>query len=109
MPAYLSEVTLTASTENFYWASRLIAALADPHFGACIQPVERYQDAVAVRGRQLVREYDAKMLESGDFSLCAEANEKLAAMAKEQTDDALGKLLQIVSEKMKNGYDRADN
>ena len=108
-PAYLSDVTLTVSTENFYWASRLLAALADAHFGACIQPVERYQDAVAVRGRQLVREYDAKMLESGDFSLCAEANEKLAAMAKEQTDDALGKLLQIVSEKMKNGYDRADN
>ena len=108
-PAYLSDVTLTVSTENFYWASRLLAALADAHFGACIQPVERYQDAVAVRGRQLVREYDAKMLESGDFSLCAEANEKLAAMAKEQTADALGKLLQIVSEKMKNGYDRADN
>ena len=109
MPAYLSGVTLEVSTENFYWCSRLIAALADPHFGACVQPVERYQDAVAVKGRQLVREYDAKMRESGDFSLCAEANEKLAAMAKEQTADALGKLLQIVSEKMKNGYDRADN
>ena len=109
MPAYLSDVTLTVSTENFYWASRLLAALADAHFGACIQPVERYQDAVAVRGRQLVREYDAKMLESGDFSLCAEANEKLAAMAKEQTDEALGKLLAVASEKMKNGYDRADN
>ena len=109
MPAYLSDVTLTASTENFYWASRLLGALADPHFGACIQSVERYQNAVAVKGRQLVRAYDAKMLESGDYALCAEANEKLAAMAKEQTDDALGKVLAVASEKMKNGYDRADN
>ncbi len=109
MPAYLSGVTLNVSTEDFYWGSRLLAALADPHFGACAQHIERYQYAVAVKGRQLVREYDARMLESGDFSLCREANEKLAAMAKEQTTAALGKVLGAASEKMKNGYDRADN
>ena len=109
MPAYLSGVTLNVSTEDFYWGSRLLAALTDPHFGACAQHIERYQYAVAVKGRQLVREYDARMLESGDFSLCREANEKLAAMAKEQTTAALGKVLGTASEKMKNGYDRADN
>ena len=109
MPAYLSGVTLEVSTENFYWGSRLIGALADPHFGSCVQLIERYQYAVAVKGRQLLREYDAKMLAGGDFSLCAEANERLAAMAKEQTTAALGKVLAVASEKMKNGYDRADN
>ncbi len=109
MPAYLREVTLDVSTENLYWSSRLLGALADHDFAACAQHIERYQNAVAVKGRQLLREYDAKMLASGDWSLASEANEKLAAMAKEQTDYALGKVLQVSSEHMKNGYNRADN
>ena len=109
MPAYLSDVTLDTSTENFYWDSRLIGALADAHYAACIQPVERYQAAVATEGRRLLVEYDRRMLESGDFSLAAEANGKLCAMAKEQTTAALNKVLFEASVKMKNGYDRADN
>ena len=109
MPAYLSKVTLDTSTENFYWSSRLIGALADPHYAACIQLIERYHIAMAVKGRQLVKEYDAKMAESGDWSLAEKANEALAAMAKEQTTDALNKVLYEASVQMKNGYNRADN
>ncbi len=109
MPAYLSDVTLETSTENFYWGSRLIGALADPHYGNCIQQVERYQNAVAVKGRQLVREYDRKIAETGDAALAEEANEKLADMAREQTTQALGKVLHEASVRMKNGYNRADN
>ena len=109
MPKYLSEVTTDVSTENFYWASRLIGALAAPHYGACIQQVERYQDAVMTKGRQLVLEYDRRMLDSGDFALAAEANGKLCEMAKEQSTDTLNKLLLEASTRMKNGYNRADN
>ena len=109
MPAYLSDVTLDTSTENFYWGSRLIAALADHNYASCAQPVERYQNAVATKGRRLVLEYDRRMAETGDFSLAAEANEKLCAMAKEQTIAALNKVLLDASEHMKNGYNRADN
>ena len=109
MPKYLSDVTLDTSTENFYWGSRLIGALADQHYAACIQMIERYQNAVAVKGRQLIREYDQKIGESGDFSLTAQANEKLCAMAKEQTIDTLNKVLLEASTRMKNGYNRADN
>ncbi len=109
LPSYLSGVTTDVSTENFYWSSRLIGALADHEFPACVQDIERYQSAVMTEGRRLLREYDQKMTESGDFSLVAEANEKLCAMAKEKTTEALGKVLQTVSERMKNGYNRADN
>ena len=109
MPAYVSEVTLDASTENFYWASRLIGALADHNYAACIQNIERYQNAVFVRGRRLLVEYDRKMIESGDFSLTAEANEELCRMARELTTDTLGKVLAEASQHMKNGYNRADN
>ncbi len=109
LPKYLTDVTLDVSTENFYWASRLIGALADPHYGAVIQMIERYQNAVMTKGRRLVLEYDRRMRESGDFSLTAEANEKLAAMAKEESTAALGKILREASVRMKNGYNRADN
>ncbi|MBE7003853.1 MAG: C69 family dipeptidase [Ruminococcaceae bacterium] len=109
MPKYLSGVTLDVSTEDFYWGSRLIGALADPNFSSCVQLIERYQNAVAVKGRQLVREYDGKMTETKDFSLAAEANEALCKMAKEQTVSALGKVLKEASTHMKNGYNRADN
>ncbi|MBQ2110620.1 MAG: C69 family dipeptidase [Clostridia bacterium] len=109
MPAYLSKVTMDVSTENFYWGSRLIGALADHNYNTCIQLIERYQNAVITKGRTLVREYDKKMIDSGDFLLAAEANEALASMAKEQTTSTLNKVLRDASIHMKNGYNRADN
>jgi len=109
MPAYLSQVTLDTSTENFYWGSRLIAALADPHFASCVQMIERYENAVAVKGRTLIREYDGKFKESGDLKLLSEANEKLCEMAKEQTIAALNRILYDASTRMKDGYNLADN
>ena len=108
VPNYLSKVTLDVSTENFYWASRLIGALADKCFYATVQNIERYQNAVAIRGRQLLREYDRKMTGSGDFSLTGEANRKLCAMCREETDKVLGQVLQTASERMKNTSSLAD-
>ena len=109
MPDYLSKVTLDTSTENFYWGSRLIGALADHNYASSIQHVERYQNAVMTKGRQLVREYDERMAASGDWSLASEANEKLCDMAREKTIQTLNKVLLDASQHMKNGYNRADN
>ena len=109
MPKYLSDVSMKPSTENLYWGSRLIGALADANYGASIQHIERYQDAVITRGRKLMLEYDKKMAESGDFALAEEANEAICKMAKECTIDALGHVLTVASEAMKNGYSRSDN
>ena len=109
MPDYLSKVTLDASTENYYWSSRLIGALADPWYASTVQDIGRYEAAVMTRGRQLIREYDRKMAEAKDFSLTEEANEKLSAMAREETVSTLNKVLLTASEKMKNGFNMADN
>ncbi|MBR0157068.1 MAG: C69 family dipeptidase [Clostridia bacterium] len=109
MPAYLGNVSMDVSTENFYWASRLIGALADHNYNTCIQLIERYQNAVAVEGRRIIREYDKKIAETGDASLAVKANEELAKMAKEQTTKTLNKVLHDASLHMKNGYNRADN
>ena len=109
MPDYLAKVTLDVSTENFYWASRIIGALADPHFAAAAQQIERYQLAVATRGRQIIREYDAKIAKGGTAALAEEANRKLGEMAKEETTAALNKILLTASERMRNGFNLADN
>ena len=109
MPAYLSKVTLDASTEDFYWGSRLIAVLADHNYATCIQHIERYQDAVFIEGRKLLIEYDKKMIKSKNYKLTEEANEKLSAMAKKETIDTLNKVLKDASTHMKNGFNRADN
>ena len=71
--------------------------------------MERYQNAVFVKGRQIVREYDEKIAAGGGEKELMEANEKLSAMAKEQTIATLNKVLLTASEAMKNGYNRKDN
>ncbi len=109
MPAYLAKVTLDTSTETYYWGSRLIGALADACYADAVQEIERYELAVATEGRRLVREYDEKMAAKKDFSLTEEANEKLCAMAKEKTIATLNKVLQLASEKMKNGFNMEDH
>lgn len=109
MPAYLSRVTTDVSTEDFYWGSRLIGALADHSYGASIQPIERYQNAVVTRGRQIIRDYDRRMIEGGTFDLSLKANEELADMARQQTTQTLNNVLAEASQRMKNGYSRSDN
>ncbi|MBQ8994245.1 MAG: C69 family dipeptidase [Oscillospiraceae bacterium] len=109
IPDYLSKVTLDASTENYYWGIRLIGALADPWYGSTVQLIDRYQAAIATRGRQIVLEYSKKIEDGADASILHEANEKIAEMAKEETVSTLNKVLHEASVHMKNGYNRADN
>ena len=109
MPAYLSKVSMEVSTDTFYWTNRLIGAMADAHYGSCIQLIERYQAAVAVGGHTLIREFDKKMLESGSFDCIGEANQALADMAKKEANDTLSKVLHQASLAMRCGYQRADN
>ena len=109
IPDYLSRVRTDVSTENFYWASRLIGALADSCYGACIQAVERYQAAVMTGGRQILRSCDLQMMENPDPGLLEKANEDLCTMARKKTTEILNKLVDEVSRRMKNGYNRSDN
>ena len=49
------------------------------------------------------------MIETNDYSLINEANEKLANMCKKHTNKALKQVLHVSSLNMKNGYNRSDN
>ena len=133
LPGYLSKVAKDVSTDNLFWSSRLIGAMADHDYPACVQHIERYQNAVVTEGRRIVLEYDRKVAEASSSAtdgkaavqsaeeattaqhrkaieqLLEEANEKLCAMAREQTTDVLGKVLRESSLSMKNGFKMSDN
>jgi dipeptidase len=110
VPAYFGNTALNVSTDNFYWSSRLIAALADSHYNRTSILVERYQDAVADESHRLLDHYDEEMKKTGDpKALILQANEELSAMAEKETAKALNSILYEVSCQMKNGYNRSDN
>ena len=100
---------MDVSTENFYWASRIIDTLADHDYASCIQLINRYRNAMFVGGRKLIRKYDARFREQQDPDLLKKANEELCAMARRETTSVLNKLVLESSRHMKNGYNLADN
>ncbi len=109
LPKYLTDVTTDASTGNFYWASRIIAALADHSYETSVFNIENYHAVVAAESRALVKEYDKKYEETHDAALFTEANEKICEMAKKYTTVALNGVLENASKTMKNNYNRRDN
>jgi len=102
-PAYFSTTGKTVSTDSFYWANRLIGALADACYGSSLPHVERYQqDVVAKTFRILLQAQEAG-------SSREKANQAVADLTRELTDDVLGKVLFEASMHMKNGFSRSDN
>lgn len=112
-PEYFSNTESRVTTESFYWSNRLIAGLADAHFGACLPDIERYQLKVGSEGHHIVGETDRRVVAEGlDYgeapAVLAQANEQVAAMVRAQTDDLLAKVLLTASLAMKNGFSRSD-
>ncbi len=103
IPEYFSNTTLDVNTDNFYWSSRLIGALVDAHFQTCSIFVERYQASLVSQAYKILNEYDKKP------KSLKEANEKLAKIAKTETDKCLKNVLYTASCHMINGYSRSDN
>jgi dipeptidase len=113
VPTYVANTDARVTTESFYWANRLVGALADAHFGACVAHVERYQQAVAARGHELVAAATRRVTSEGlgyaeAAPVLEEANAQIAHMLREKTDDLLAKVLFEASLGMKNGFSRSD-
>jgi len=107
-PAYLADTDGRVTTESFYWANRLLGALADAHFPQCSSHVERYQNKVANAGRAMLLAFDRAAPEDGVSRYLERCNEELCAMARAETDDTLSKVLYEASMGMKNNYSRSD-
>ena len=110
-PEYLANTTGTVSTENFYWVSRMIAAMADASYAKSLIHVERYEEGVLSASRALLNQYDRKIsaAEEGQrAALREEANTAIAAELKKRAADTLDKVLFELSSGMKNAYARSD-
>ena len=108
-PIYTANTDKTVSTDNFYWSNRIIGALADAHFSNTTSAIDRYQNAVQTKGHQLINKYDALFTKDVDpVTFCQTANQEIADMAKQHTDDLLNKVLYTASMGMKNSFSRSD-
>ena len=109
MPEYLSGTEGRVSTDNFYWACRLLGALADAHYRKTAIHIERYALSVMSQSHGLIGKYD-DMAEGGAAAqeLCEKANLEIAAMLKKETDNALSNVLFEASSEMKNAFARSD-
>ena len=111
-PDYLSNTTGDVSTDNFYWSSRMIAAMADASYKKSVLHIERYQEHVLSKGHEIINRYDDMIQNEADadkhLALKHEANLAVADMLKAATSDTLGKVLYELSNEMKNAYSRSD-
>ena len=112
VPEYFSNTTGDASTDNFYWASRMIAAMADASYSKSIFHIERYQERVMSKGHEYINQYDELLAKESNaekrMQLRQEANQTIADMVKKETQDTLNKVLYELSNQMKNAYSRSD-
>ena len=109
-PEYLANTTKDVSTDNFYWASRLIGALADASYGNSITEIDRYQLAVEAKGNAIVKKYEKLIEYAQDKDEAIQsANEEIVEMLKQETNKVLNKVLYIRSLGMKNAFNRSDN
>ncbi|MDO4296227.1 MAG: C69 family dipeptidase [bacterium] len=113
LPEYLSNTGKEVSTENFYWSSRMLAAMADASYKTSVFHIERYQLAVGARGHEIVKRYDILLKkeekEENRRNLREKANQEMAEMLKEETQAVLKKVLHELSGKMKNAFARSDS
>ena len=111
-PDYLSNTTDTVSTDNFYWSSRLIAAMADASYKKSSIHIERYQKNVMAKGHHLINIYDELLQKENDLDkqlqLKHQANQKIADMLKEETNKTISLVLNELSLSMKNKFERSD-
>ncbi|WP_130837487.1 C69 family dipeptidase [Lachnoclostridium sp. Marseille-P6806] len=112
-PEYLSNTGGRVSTDNFYWTSRLIAALTDASYSRSLNHIEHYQQSVAAKGHVLLRRYDREIDAAEDSAARAalreQANGEMAEELKKLADKALHETLFETSNLMRNQYSRSDH
>ncbi len=106
VPDYYSNTTLEVDSFNFYWANRLISALADAHYSSNLIHIERYQDKMHSKCHELLNKLDNEYKSVADVR---KINEEIATSCKTLTTNLLNKVLYTSSMEMKNAFKRSDN
>lgn len=111
-PEYMANTTKDVSSDNFYWSSRLLAAMADASYRQSIFEIERYQNKVAAKAHQMIHTYNGLLEHETDegkkLQLRHQANEEMAQWLQDQTTEVLNQVLYILSNQMKNAFSRSD-
>lgn len=110
-PDYMASTPKLPCTGNFYWANRIIAALADAHYSENIMHIERYQATVANKTTELINRFDSEYIsnpENKDESYFVSANKQIADFVEAKTNELLDKVLYTSSNLMHNAYSRSD-
>ena len=118
VPEYLANTSVEVSTDNFYWTSRMIAAMADASYAKSVFHIERYDEKVMSKAHEIIYRYDDLLGVDRDVQIDAvsklgqelrqQANQEMADMAMHAASDTLGKVLYELSNQMKNSYSRSD-
>ncbi len=103
---YYKEVGLNPDTNNFYWANRIISALADAHFASNAIHIERYQDKLHATCHRLLNKLSKEYKSIEDIE---RINLEIAEACKLETDKVLANVLYTSSMEMKNAFKRSDN
>ena len=61
-PAYFADTTDHVDSGNFYWANRIIAALADAHFAATSSLIDRYREKTGGLGHRMLAAADEQVV-----------------------------------------------
>lgn len=118
VPEYLANTSAEVSTDNFYWTSRMIAAMADASYAKSVFHIERYDEKVMSKAHEIIYRYDDLLGADRDVQTDAvsklgqklrqQANRETADMVRQAASDTLGKVLYELSNQMKNSYSRSD-
>lgn len=118
VPEYLANTSAEVSTNNFYWTSHMIAAMADASYAKSVFHIERYDEKVMSKAHEIIYRYDDLLGADRDVQTDAvsklgqklrqQANRETADMVRQAASDTLGKVLYELSNQMKNSYSRSD-
>lgn len=108
-PEYLSNTSGEVTTNSLYWANRIIAAIADPHFTENSDAVEHFREHVLSYGDRLVAQTDAVSRRDEHVpDLLEQSNEMMADYLRSQTNQLLSQVLYTSSNLMRNAFTMSD-
>lgn len=112
-PEYLANTTGAVDSHSYYWANRLVAALADAHPHECAGLIETYQEAVPAAAYPIVARAMREVAEQElDYEAAApvleKANDEIAAMLEDKMNALLAAVLEESSNNMTNKFARSD-
>lgn len=106
-PDYFANTTAKVTTDSFYWANRIIAGLADPHYAHHVGDFDDYQETTMAWGHARINKVDRALVAGETVDFEAE-NQAMSDQIQEATDQLLDKILLDASNLMTNHFSLSD-